>query len=192
VTVLVFLGFLARLTAIRLKEILIMTDDETERKMSFIIEQQAQFNSDILQLRESQAQTDQVVARLAYATLEGFKDVNVKIDALVDSQIQLSEARKLTDERLDAKIAALVESQIEHSEMRKRSDQQLDAKIAALFSSDQQLDAKMKELADSQIQLSEAQKRTEQGIALTDRNLRRLIAKVDQQLSDKSNESENC
>ncbi len=56
-----------------------MNNEHIERRMAFIIEQQAQFASDIQQLREAQAQTDQIVARLANATLEGFKDVNVKI-----------------------------------------------------------------------------------------------------------------
>jgi hypothetical protein len=75
-----------------------MTNEELERRMAFIVEQQAQFASDIQQLREAQTQTDQVVAqtgeivaRLANVTLEGFKDVNVKINALVDSQIRTDE-----------------------------------------------------------------------------------------------------
>ena len=56
------------------------------------------FASDIQQLREAQTQTDQVVAqtgeivaRLANVTLEGFTDVNAKINALVDSQIRTDE-----------------------------------------------------------------------------------------------------
>ena len=68
-----------------------MSNEDTERRIIFIIEQQAQFASDIQQLREVQAQTEQIVARLASATLEGFKDVNVKINALVDSQIRTDE-----------------------------------------------------------------------------------------------------
>ncbi len=77
-----------------------MSNEETERQMAFIIGQQAQFASDIQQLREVQAQTEQVVARLANVTLEGFKDVNAKIDALVDSQIRLNEAQSRTDQNL--------------------------------------------------------------------------------------------
>ncbi len=69
-----------------------MSNEDTERRIIFIIEQQAQFASDIQQLREVQAQTEQIVARLASATLEGFKDVNVKINALVDSQIRTDES----------------------------------------------------------------------------------------------------
>jgi ABC-type transporter Mla subunit MlaD len=81
-------------------EILIMSNEETERQMAFIIGQQAQFVADIQQLREVQAQTEQIVARLASVTLEGFKDVNAKIDALVDSQIRLNESQSRTDQNL--------------------------------------------------------------------------------------------
>ncbi len=104
-----------------------MPNEEFERKMSFIVEQQAQFASDIQQLRESQTKTNQVVAqtgeivaqtgeivaqtgeivgqtgeivaRLANATLEGFKDVNAKFDALVDAQIRTDEHLRRTDQQ---------------------------------------------------------------------------------------------
>ena len=72
--------------------------------MAFIVEQQVQFASDIQQMRKvqeelqaTQAQTENVVGRLAHATLEGFKDVNVKIDALVDAQSRLNESQAHTD-----------------------------------------------------------------------------------------------
>jgi len=91
-----------------------MNNEEFERKMAFIVEQQAQFASDIQQMREvqgqlqvTQAQTENVVARLAYATLEGFKDVNVKIDSLVGSQIRLTESQSHTDENLRNLIAVV-------------------------------------------------------------------------------------
>ena len=89
-----------------------MSNEQYEERMEFIVEQQAQFSIDIQQLRESQAelqaaqvrteqvvvQTGEIVARLANVTLEGFKDVNAKIDALVDSQIRTDEKiRALTD-----------------------------------------------------------------------------------------------
>jgi len=77
-----------------------MNNEEFERRMDFILEQQAQFSADIQQLREAQAQTDNVVARLANVTLEGFNDVNAKINALDDSHINLTEAQSRTDENL--------------------------------------------------------------------------------------------
>ena len=57
-----------------------MNNEEFERKMSFIVEQQAQFAVDIQQLKESQAQTEKVVARLANATLAGFKNTFAAFD----------------------------------------------------------------------------------------------------------------
>ncbi len=84
-----------------------MSNEEVDRRIAFIIEQQAQFTSDIQQLREvqselqaTQVQTEHVVARLAQVTLEGFKDVNAKINSLVDSQIR-------TDENLRNLIAVV-------------------------------------------------------------------------------------
>jgi ABC-type transporter Mla subunit MlaD len=91
-----------------------MSNEELERRMAFIVEQQALFASDIQQLRESQTQTDQVVAqtgeivaRLANVTLEGFKDLNAKISALVDSQIRTDESLSRTDENLRNLIAVV-------------------------------------------------------------------------------------
>ena len=84
-----------------------MNNEEFERKMAFIFDQQAQFAADISQMRELQAQTETVVGRLAHATLEGFKDVNSKIDSLVDSQIRLTEAQTHTDENLKNLIAVV-------------------------------------------------------------------------------------
>jgi hypothetical protein len=91
-----------------------MTNDEVEKRIEFIIEQQAQFATDIQQLREAQAQTDQLLNRLAAVTLEGFKDVNAKLDALVDSHIRLTdsherlaEAQARTDETLRNLIAVV-------------------------------------------------------------------------------------
>ena len=98
-----------------------MNNEDLQRRMTFIVEQQAQFASDIQRLQESQARTDQVVAqtgeivgqtgeivaRLANVTLEGFKDVNAKIDALVDSQIRTDENVSRTDETLRNLIAVV-------------------------------------------------------------------------------------
>ena len=84
-----------------------MTNEEFEKRMEFILGQQAQFASDIQQLREVQAQTESIVARLAIGTLERFDDVNAKINALVDSQINLNEAQSRTDQSLRNLIAVV-------------------------------------------------------------------------------------
>jgi hypothetical protein len=104
-----------RYTLLQLVEILMMNNEEIERKMNFIVEQQAQFASDIQQLQESQARTDQVVAqtaatvaqmgdvvtRLATVTHAGFTEVNAKINALVDAQIRTEENLDRTNKNLD-------------------------------------------------------------------------------------------
>jgi len=82
-----------------------MTNDEFEKRMEFLLGQQAQFSADMQQLGDAQTQTLEIVARLANGTLEGFKDVNAKINALVDSQI-----------RTDEKINALADSQKQTAE----------------------------------------------------------------------------
>jgi len=67
------------------QKILMMSNEEIEKKMAFIVEQQAQFASDFQRLQESQARTDQVVAqtggivaRLANVTQVGFNEVKPK------------------------------------------------------------------------------------------------------------------
>ena len=105
-----------------------MHNEEFDRKMAFIVEQQAQFASDIqllqesqarlqqsqAQFQESQARTDQVVAqtaevvaqmgevvtRLANVTHAGFTEVNTKINALVDAQIRTEEQLIRTDKNV--------------------------------------------------------------------------------------------
>ena len=104
-----------------------MNNEEFDRKMAFIVEQQAQFASDIQQLQESQSRTDQVVAqtanlvgqtgevvtRLANVTHAGFTEVNAKINALVDAQIRTEENLVRTQENLmrtDKNVASTDES----------------------------------------------------------------------------------
>lgn len=71
-----------------------MSNEESEKKMEFILEQQANFASDIGQLKD-------IVTQLARATLNRFEatdqridDVDVRIAALVGSQIQTEENLK--------------------------------------------------------------------------------------------------
>jgi hypothetical protein len=91
-----------------------MTNEEFEKRMEFLLEQQAHFSADMQQLGEAQTQTLEIVGRLANGTLEGFKDVNAKINALVDSQIQtdgkfraLADSQKQTAEDLKNLIAVV-------------------------------------------------------------------------------------
>lgn len=91
-----------------------MNNEEFDRKMAFIVEQQAKFAYDIQQLQESQSRTDDVVAhtaelvgqtgevvtRLANLTHAGFTEVNAKINALVDAQIRTEENLMRTDKNV--------------------------------------------------------------------------------------------
>ena len=153
-----------------------MTNEEFDRRAGFIVEQQAQFATDIQQLREAQAQTDQLVNRLAAVTLEGFKDVNAKLDALVDSQVRLADAQAaLSEDSKDksAKIDALVDSHLR------------------LTDSHERLTDSHARLAEAQERLTEAQERLTESQALTDEKLRNLIAVVDRYFSEGRNGKSN-
>ena len=91
-----------------------MNNEEFDRKMAFIVEQQAQFASDIQLLQESHAQLQEVVGqmgevvtRLANVTHVGFTEVNTKINALVDAQIRTEESVSRTDANLRDFIAVV-------------------------------------------------------------------------------------
>ncbi len=86
-------------------------EDKVQKQMEFIVEQQAQFASDIGQLKD-------VVARLAKATLDRFDDSENTLSALINAQmkteenvstlavkmVELAEAQKHTDQRLNVLI----------------------------------------------------------------------------------------
>ena len=119
-----------------------MTYEEMQKTMQFIIEQQAQFTVDIQQLKESQAKTEEkvgqltanvsqvsevvsqmseVVSRLAGTTVAGFKDVNAKIDALVDAQMRNEENIKKTNEAVRG-LTAVVDRYFRDRNGRQESD----------------------------------------------------------------------
>ena len=78
-----------------------MTYEEMQKTMQFIVEQQAQFTVNIQKLEERQEKTDErvtqlenIVTRLAAATVAGFEDTNAKINALIDAQMRTDETVK--------------------------------------------------------------------------------------------------
>jgi ABC-type transporter Mla subunit MlaD len=84
-----------------------MSIEDFQKKADFIIEQQAQFASKIGQLKD-------IVARLAKATLDRFEasdkrvdEIDDRIAALANSQIQTEENIKKTDEHLRNLIAVV-------------------------------------------------------------------------------------
>jgi ABC-type transporter Mla subunit MlaD len=84
-----------------------MVDENMEKQMEFIVEQQVQFASKMGQLED-------IVVRLAKATLDRFEatdervnDIDERISALVDSQVRTEENVKKTDENLRGLIAVV-------------------------------------------------------------------------------------
>lgn len=110
-----------------------MNNEHIEKTMAFIVEHQAKFEVDIQLLQEAQARTEQIVAQTSHVaeqalqfvgqsaesvtrfaeattefaavTQEGFRDVNGKINVLIDSQM-----------RTDDQINALKDSQMHTDE----------------------------------------------------------------------------
>ena len=84
-----------------------MSNEDFEKKAEFIIEQQAQFASQIGQLED-------IVTRLAKATIDRFQisdkrvdEMDERIAALINSQIHTEENVKKTDEHLRNLIAVV-------------------------------------------------------------------------------------
>lgn len=139
-----------------------MNNEHIENKMKFIVEQQAQFASDIQRLDQVVVQMGDVVTRLATVTHSGFNQVNAKINVLVDAQIRTEENLARTNEnvsfglnQVNAKISALVDAQIRTEENLTRIEQNVT--------------------------------RTEENVARTDENLRNLISVVDRYIIEGRN-----
>jgi hypothetical protein len=91
-----------------------MSNDETQRRMEFIIEQQAQFSADIQQLKEVQIRAQEQIDILretqfqAEARVSRIEDAIVRLVNLVervaDAQAHLADAQAQTDERLNVFI----------------------------------------------------------------------------------------
>lgn len=81
-----------------------MTEEERQRQMDFILNQQARFAVDIQKLQEgqqklqeSQAEATQLITGLAAVMQASFNELRGSISALVDSQVRTEEnIRNLT------------------------------------------------------------------------------------------------
>lgn len=92
-----------------------MTDEEMQKKMEFIIEQQAQFAADIQKLSEAQVKAEERMGKIEGAVV-----------TLVNMVGKLTEAQERTDSRLgewaeaqarmNSKIAELAEAQLHTDE----------------------------------------------------------------------------
>lgn len=99
-----------------------MNNEEIERKMNFIVEQQAQFASDIQQLHESQARTEQVltttvdvVARSTETVARTAEVVSQTVETVAhvgEAVEQLASVVRDGFTEVNAKINALVDAQI--------------------------------------------------------------------------------
>ncbi|HKQ52754.1 MAG TPA: hypothetical protein VJT74_10320 [Pyrinomonadaceae bacterium] len=160
-----------------------MSNEEFERYKEFILGHQAQFAASIqehnerfarleetvAQMAEHIVQLDDIVNRLAAVTLTGFKDVNAKIDALVDSHIRLSDAQ----ERRDEAQKRAIEAQQQTDEAQKRTNEAL----ARLTEAQARTEANQAQLSANQ--------------ALTEEALRKLIATVERNISEGHNAGKN-
>ncbi len=156
-----------------------MTNEEMQKTMQFILEQQAQFVVDIQKLQESQTQTNDLLTRLAAVTVRGFEETNAKIDALVDSQIRLTEAQTRNEEAItdiNAKINALVDSNVRLSEGQERLSEKLE-----------RLSESHERLSESEARLSEKMERLSESQAKTDERLRHLMEAADRYFSEGRN-----
>src|ERR1041384_1395967 len=91
-----------------------MTNEEMQKLMQFILDQQAQFAVNIQKLEEAQAKSDERISRLEGAIV-GVVDLigaltraqertDAKLNELAEKVTQLADAQKQTDERLNALI----------------------------------------------------------------------------------------
>ena len=119
-----------------------MPNEEIERKMNFIVEQQAQFASDIQQLQESQARTEQVVARTAETVALSVEAVGQTAEAVGQTAETVAQVGNVLTRlanvthagfsEVNAKINALVDAQIRTEEGLARTDENLNNFIAAV------------------------------------------------------------
>lgn len=114
-----------------------MTNQEFEKQMNLMAQQQVRFAADLERRRARdeefelshkawKVEIEDVLGRLAKVTSEGFKDVNAKINALIDAQIRTEDAQRTTDEqiRLNAEEQRKTDEQIRlvSEEQRKTDD----------------------------------------------------------------------
>jgi hypothetical protein len=181
-----------------------MNNEEFDRKMSFIVEQQAQFASDIQQLKEAQAETmhvisrtvesigqlGEVVTRLANVTHVGFTEVNAKINALVDAQIRSEEKMARSDESFahsEERMARSDENFARFEERMIRSDENFARFEERMLRSEENFarsEERMALIEEKLLLIEEHSLRNEKNVAITDQAMKNLIAIVERHISD--------
>ena len=105
-----------RPTSIKGESILMMSNEEFDRKMEFLLNQQARFDAGMQELREAQKVTDEKFKHMFDGFEEGNKFAIHTRETLDELAILTTEGFKMLYDQsrnTDAKIAALVNSQIE-------------------------------------------------------------------------------
>ena len=135
-----------------------MSNDEFERKMHFIVEQQAQFAADIQQLQESQTRTEQVVAHTAETVALTAETVALTAETVGQTAETVGQMGHIVTRLANVTHVGFTE-----------------------------VNAKINALVDAQIRTEENLTRTDKNLDRTDENLRNLIAVVDRYLRDGRN-----
>ena len=125
-----------------------MTDQERQRQMDFIVEQQARFESSIEVGRQEVAQIRRVLISAIRLARRERSDARAKFEALTDAQIRTDEKfATLADLNAQStvKINALTDAQI-------RSEEQFAAFQAQAAASQRQVDRALSDLSQALIQ----------------------------------------
>jgi hypothetical protein len=130
-----------RPTSIKGESILMMSNEEFDRKVEFLLNQQARFDAGMQELREAQKVTDEKFKHMFDGFEEGKKLAIHTRETLDELAILTTEGFKILYEQsrnTDAKIAALVNSQIQTEEQLRNTD-------AMIRNIDGKLDSHLKE-----------------------------------------------
>lgn len=80
-------------------------DKKLEKRMEFIVEQQAQFAVDIQLLKERlddfQSKSDERMTRIENILVRSYEDTSTKLDALIDSQMRTDQRLSEMNDRLN-------------------------------------------------------------------------------------------
>jgi|ERR1043165_4680792 DNA anti-recombination protein RmuC len=98
-----------------------MTNEEWDRKVEFLLNQQARFDAGMQELKEAQAISEQKIAKVTEASSLAVEAVTLLIDVTANLANTMFEGFRAVSDRMkqtDKKIDALVDSQI-------RTDQRL-------------------------------------------------------------------
>ena len=93
-----------------------MTNEEWERKVKFIVGQQAQFSADIQQLKELHTQAEARMTHIENIIVTAYEVTDAKINALAEDTTAKINALADSHIRLEDSLAHLAESQAKTDE----------------------------------------------------------------------------